>query len=281
MAKPRTASGYDQTYVAHVRATCLYVATKLGDMLDDVVVVGGLVPSLIVDQHAASERHVGTADLDIGLALAVFNDRRYQVLTERLRQARFEPDKNDRGNLTRQRWKIDGPPTVTIDFLIAPTEAGDVGGKIKSIEDDFAAIVAPGLRLAFRDRRKVTLHGTTIRGESARREVSVCGAGAFVAMKALAFRSRGENKDAYDLVYLLRNHAGGIEHVAAKLLAMVDDAEVTTALAHLDEDFDSIDSVGPRRAVEFLHDGHDDEGAADAWGLVRALLDQMDRLRWG
>lgn len=34
--KPRTAAGYDQTHVAHVRATCLYVATKLGDLMDDV-----------------------------------------------------------------------------------------------------------------------------------------------------------------------------------------------------------------------------------------------------
>jgi hypothetical protein len=30
--------------VAEVRATCLYVATKLGDLMDELVVVGGLVP---------------------------------------------------------------------------------------------------------------------------------------------------------------------------------------------------------------------------------------------
>ncbi len=29
--KPRTAAGYKPAQVAHVRATCLYVATKLGD----------------------------------------------------------------------------------------------------------------------------------------------------------------------------------------------------------------------------------------------------------
>jgi len=30
--------------------TCLYVTTKLGDLLDDLVVVGGLVPSLIIPE---------------------------------------------------------------------------------------------------------------------------------------------------------------------------------------------------------------------------------------
>ncbi|MEN8151655.1 MAG: hypothetical protein ABFS86_17700 [Planctomycetota bacterium] len=47
--KPATAEGYPGEQVALVRSTCLYVATKLGDLIDDLVVVGGLVPSLLVD----------------------------------------------------------------------------------------------------------------------------------------------------------------------------------------------------------------------------------------
>jgi len=33
---------------------CLYVATKLGDMMDDLLIIGGLVPSLICSSAAAS-----------------------------------------------------------------------------------------------------------------------------------------------------------------------------------------------------------------------------------
>jgi hypothetical protein len=65
MNKPPTAAGYSPGFTAKVRATCLYVATKLGDLIDDTVVVGGLVPSLIIDVPA--DAHVGTTDLDIGL----------------------------------------------------------------------------------------------------------------------------------------------------------------------------------------------------------------------
>ncbi len=39
--KPRRASEYRSDQVALVRSTCLYVATKLGDLMEDVVVVGG------------------------------------------------------------------------------------------------------------------------------------------------------------------------------------------------------------------------------------------------
>jgi hypothetical protein len=46
--KPSFASEYLREQVELVRQTCLYVATKLGDLLDELVVVGGLVPSLLI-----------------------------------------------------------------------------------------------------------------------------------------------------------------------------------------------------------------------------------------
>ena len=49
--KPTTAAGYGRQQTELVRATCLYAATKLGDIMDEMVVVGGLVPSLLVKQE--------------------------------------------------------------------------------------------------------------------------------------------------------------------------------------------------------------------------------------
>lgn len=278
MAKPRTAAGYAGKEVDHVRATCLYVATKLGDLLDELVIVGGLVPSLLIDQGTRIEKHVGTLDLDVGMTVAIFDGRRYQVLTERLRQAGFAPDTNEKGNPTRQRWQIDGPPKVTLDFLIPPSREGDRGGQLRDIEEDFAAIIAPGLHLAFVDRVRIVLDGTTIRGEQARREVWVCGPAAFVVMKAFALRLRGENKDAYDLAYVVRNYGDGLDDVVARFEDLRADAAAIEALIHLGSDFETVESVGPRRVAEFLFDRRDAAAQADAWGAVRDLV---DRLRGG
>jgi hypothetical protein len=145
MPKPRTAAGYDRAHVTKVRETCLYLATKLGDILDELVIVGGLVPSLIIDQTSdAIEKHVGTLDLDVGMQVAILDNHRYEALTKRLRAAGFGPDTNDKGSPTRQRWKIEGPPKVTVDFLIPASREGDRGGGLRDIEADFAAIIAPG-----------------------------------------------------------------------------------------------------------------------------------------
>lgn len=275
--KPTTAAGYTSEHVALVRATCLYVATKLGDLMDDLVVVGGLAPSLLVAQDGPVEAHVGTMDLDVGLTVALLDEGRYQALTERLRRAGFSQDENEDGNPTRQRWKITGTAKVTVDFLIQPTRPEDRGGRLRDIEADFAAIIAPGLHLAFQDRARITLSGPTILGEEATRDVWVCGAGAFVVLKALAFDLRGENKDAYDLFYVVRNFGAGVADVAACLVPLLDDAAAAEAVSILRRDFLAHNGVGPRRVAEFLSGAADDAVQADVVGFVTSLLQALGR----
>lgn len=275
--KPKRASEYKSEQVELVRATCLYVATKLGDMMDDLVIVGGLVPSLIVDQTRLPQdvdAHVGTMDLDVGLQLALLDEGRYRKLTERLRDAGFMMDQNDDGNPTRQRWTITNSGTVTVDFLIPPSREADRPGKLRDIEPDFAAVIAPGLRSAFRDRQRVTIQGRTLFGEKAERDVWVCGAGAYVVLKALAFDSRGENKDAYDLFYIVRNYGAGVDEVVAKLKPLLDDEEARRALDIIRRDFTDPESVGPMRVAEFVTGGSDDSIQADVVGFVNTLLEQ-------
>ena len=277
--KPGRASEYSSEQAELVRATCLYVATKLGDLMDELVVVGGLVPSLLIDPTGLPEgtqAHVGTMDLDVGLTLALLEEGRYRTLTERLRNAGFTQDETDEGLPTRQRWRISARTgTVTVDFLIPPSRETDQGGKLRDIERDFAAIISPGLRLAFEDRRRVRIDGKTIFGENASREVWVCGPGAFVVLKALAFRGRGENKDAYDLYYLVRNYGGGVEDVVASLLPLLEDAEARQAIEVLRNDFLDHDGTGPRRVATFLVGRSDDEIQADVIGFIKRLLDQL------
>jgi len=277
--KPKRASEYKSEQVELVRATCLYVATKLGDLMDDLVIIGGLVPSLIVEQTtlpAGADAHVGTMDLDVGLQLALLDEGRYRKLTERLRDAGFAMDENDDGNPTRQRWTITGAGTVTVDFLIPPSREGDRGGRLRDIEPDFAAIIAPGLLCAFRDQQIVTLEGRTLFDEKANRDVRVCGAGAYVVLKALAFDNRGENKDAYDLFYVIRNYGSGVGDVVTKLAPLLDSPEAPKAVEILRRDFTDPESVGPRRVAEFVTGGLDDDLQADVTGFVGQLLSALD-----
>jgi hypothetical protein len=275
--KPLFASEYSRKQAGLVSQTCLYVATKLGDLLNELVVVGGLVPSLLIPEESVprgEDMHVGTMDLDLGLSLALLDAERYEELTARLRRAGFEPDVNEVGNPTFQRWKIEasGHPKVTVDFVIPPSRDEDQGGKIRHIEKDFAAVITPGLQLAFKDRQKRSLRGTTILGEKASREIWVCGPGAFVVLKALAFGTRGENKDAYDLYYVIRNYGSSVDDVFECILPLLHEQDTQKALQILRRDFSDPDGVGPHRVAEFMYRAPNDAMQADVAGFVRELL---------
>ena len=232
-----------------MRQTCLYVATKLGDLLDDLVVVGGLVPSLLIPDDslpAGEDVHIGTLDLDLGLSLGLLDKKRYEDLSLRLYRADFKPDENEEGNPTSQRWKITPAADlkVTLDFLIPPSLAADKGGDLRHIQKDLAAVITPGLHLAFQDKQKVSLKGVTLLGEKANRDIWVCGPGAFVVLKALALDQRGESKDAYDLYFVIRNYGMGVDDVYRCLSPLLKEAETKKALGILNRDFSQPDGVG-------------------------------------
>lgn len=99
----------------------------------------------------------------------------------------------------------------------------------------------------------------------------MCGPGAFVVLKALAFSLRGENKDAYDLFDLLQHFGSGVADVASPLRNLRDAESTGRALAILRRDFWEQDGVGPVAVAQFLFQRPDDEIQADVVGLVRDL----------
>jgi predicted nucleotidyltransferase len=93
--------------------------------------------------------------------------------------------------------------------------------------------------------------------------------------KALAFHSRGENKDAYDLAYVLQSYEGRADAVGKRLAQVRASEEAAQALEELERDFTSVDSVGPVRVSEFLYGARNDVAEAEARGSVRDLIDEL------
>lgn len=268
---------------AAVQAACLTVATSLGSLMDNLCIVGGYVPVLLIDRHAgpdseSDDSHPGTQDLDLALDIALLEESQYTEISERLRREGFVQDTNLRGNPTPQRW-VYAPLKVTVDFLMAPAPGADSKVRVHKLERDFGAVVTPGVDLAFSERVWLEIDGHTLRGEVAARRIPVCGPGAFVVLKALAFHDRSEPKDAFDLVYVLRHWPQGVMDIADRLRAHISQSPsvVKTALAQLQADFASIDHIGPLRAAQFalapgvdIHEVPDE--VADAFGFVDDLL---------
>ena len=277
--KPRLAAGYRPEETTRVRAACLTLATTLGDLLDEIVVVGGLAPVLWGEARKLQPdalAPVGTVDVDVGIAVSLLEQERYREIAERLLRSGFVPDTNEEGNPTPQRW-IFGTGGPTVDFLIEPTSATEVPGRIKHLDEahKFGALLAVGIDLALLLHTEIRLEQATLEGELASRVIRVCDAGPFVVLKALAFRGRGERKDAYDIFYTLRNYGSGPEEVADQLRPHRGRSEVVNALGFLREDFATTRHLGPMRVAAFLGEEPGDDIRADAVGFVQRFLSRL------
>lgn len=270
--KPRLAAEYASQDLEMVRALSLTVARVLGSFLEEITVIGGLVPNLLVPQEglAPETRHVGTTDLDVILQIAILEQGRYKEVSDLLRRSGFEAAKKEAtGAIRRQSWVAPGTDGKgIIEFLVPPVDESSRGGKLQNLENDFAAIVLPGGQLAFRDRLSVAITGKDLRGASASRSIWVCGPAAFLILKAFAHERREEPKDAYDIWYLLRYYPGGDKAIVKCFELLGDDRDVKAGLGILEVAFENLDATGPRDVAIFLGSPDDDALRQDVSALV-------------
>ena len=269
-----TASEYSPDDLLRVKQTCLYVFSQLpSQLVDNVTVIGGLVPSLLIKPPPTPEdQHLGTADLDIGLAIGLHGGRQYEELTSLLRTLGFAPERSDGGRATGVRWKSDTEAgEVLLDILpVVPQEA-----------DLPSTVTIPGVELsarthfAFLDRERVEIAGECIIGEQRKVSLWVCGPGAYIVIKALTFAQRHLNKDAYDLFYVLRNYGAGVQDVFSHLAPLLKEPEARRALDILRMDFAGPFGTGVCAVPLFLFGRPDDDLQADVLGFTCGLLERF------
>ena len=122
------------------------------------------------------------------------------------------------------------------------------------------------------------MKGLTLFREKANREIWVCGPDAFVVLKALAFDLRGENKDAYDLYFMIRNYGSGVDDVCRCLSPLLKEVETKKALEILRRDFSEPDGVGPSRLALFQYGGPNADLQADVAGFTTELLEKCSNV---
>jgi hypothetical protein len=112
---------------------------------------------------------------------------------------------------------------------------------------------------------------------NATRNVNVCGPGAFIILKALAFESRSEEKDAYDLFHILKFYGKGPVDVAKRIRPILKNESTQKAIEILKNNFTEINMVGPRRVAYFLTGGVDENIQADVVGFIAEFLKLIAR----
>jgi hypothetical protein len=276
----RTRTDYDDDGTSRIHAALLSIAGILGeDLMQDVVLVGGLVPRLhFPTVPTGVAPHVGTRDIDLALQLSIFDEARYADIARHLKHAGLTPDTNIRDDgtetLTQARWKIgEGGTPVLIDFVMArPENEERKAGSVKHLGNDLGAYIMDALVMTATDHVSMKLDGQNLKGETTQQTIKVVGLATFVVLKALAIANRRKLKDVYDLCWVLE--AAGPKVIGAQFKAHSPSDHTTKALEILGTKFQSPTHEGPSWAVEFEQgpNAKDEARAQDIVGLVTQFI---------
>lgn len=201
----KQAGGYTREATERCERVLVTVLGNIGPWSDHIYLVGGLAPRYLIGElPEGAHTHVGTTDVDLVVGLSVTEDdvEAYKTLEKNLKDSGFEQGEPS------FRWKrdVDGT-TVVVEFLCETDQVPE--GKIlkpkQGLGSKLSAFNVSGAQLAARDHIEVDIEAERVdAGGRSKVRVRVANLLPYVVLKINAFQDRHESKDAYDLIFCLR-----------------------------------------------------------------------------
>lgn len=292
-SKPTSAGGYYPDVTEACERTLLTLLSAFGGLKTTLRLVGGLVPRYLTPETPPDvPAHAGTSDVDVVLNLQVIAEGDgYATLASQLKARGFVRLKKEGGNVSSWQWQrqvVTEHLSVVTEFLqdAGDNQAGQVmsidGERVSALSVQFAGIVHDWF-----EEREISAELLDNKG-LATDTIRFADVPAFVILKALALADRHENKDAADLVHVLR-YAGTIDEVSDQFVQRersgTHPGAVEAGLDALrrcfcdDEHGEGHTKVGAV-CYGWFHDAGDEDARIRAQryasGLVQALLDKIN-----
>ena len=262
---------YPTDAVAAAKSVLVELVHILGEYRDDMVIVGGWVPPLLMPD---SNGHVGSTDVDIVLNHLAEHDGVYARISESLTANKYIQD-DSQPFIWYKDVSLDGDSvTVEVDFLAGVYGGRSTRHRTQQVQD-LKPRKARGADLLIPDgtvERQV--EGRLPGGALDTVTVRVAGVAPYLVMKCAALESRIKEKDAYDIWFVLANYPGGSAAIVSEFIPFADHGLVQEAMLVLDSKFNSPTHFGPVSVAMFLELSGDDALIAqrDAYERVQSVL---------
>jgi hypothetical protein len=265
---------YGQLGVRAAHSVLLELVRMLGEYRNDIVVVGGWVPSFHFDH--AEEKHVGSTDVDIALNHKTIDNQAYQTIHDLLVGRGYVEGKQP--FIFFRTLRVDEVKVKVEVDLLGGEYAGTGKGHRTQTVQDIRIRKARGCELAFEQQDEKVVEGVLPNGGKDRASVRVAGIVPFIVMKAMALHDRIKEKDAWDIYYCLKYYPGGNERLAECFRPHLANRLVLEGLDKISEKFASVDDYGPTAVAGFeeLNDSEEREfKQRDGYERVRDLLTRL------
>ena len=213
----------------------------LGAFRDKIVIVGGSVPDLLYPNR----NHAGTLDVDLAVSPEALGGGAYKSILKRLTDAGYTHQIGP----TRFLKRVEGvEDPVKLDLICGEYQAE---GKVPAIQiDELQINTLRGLDLAFDVCREIEISGRMPDGALNKVRAKIVEPEAFILIKAFALDERKKPKDAYDIVFVLRNYQPNVEALAERVQSLLKNGLAEEGYGILKSKFETIESIGPTWAAE-------------------------------
>jgi len=266
---------YSADQVEAARSVLLELVHLLGEYRDDIVVVGGWVPQLILP--AGPVHHVGSIDVDLALNHRTLRDAGYATIQALLLRRGYEQDPRQPFIFHRTVVVNGNPIKVEVDLLAGEYEGTGRKHRTQPVHEGRAR-KARGCDLAFDLYIETEIEGELPQGGKDQARIRVSSVVAFLVMKGMALNDRLKEKDAWDICFTVTNYPGGLDVLAEEFRPHLGNRLVQEGMRKIAEKFASPDHMGPKFVADF-EDIQDQDARAirtrDAYERVNHLLSML------
>jgi hypothetical protein len=243
-------SQYGDKEVKACKAVLLELVHLLGEIKDEMVIIGGWVPTFLLPQ--SDDPHVGSLDIDVALDFSDIPDDTYQTILKAFLKRGYTQDKEQPFRFFR-KVKTEGAEPINVEVNLMAGEYGGTGKTHRTQKvQNVRARKARGCDLAFDGSITVTLEGELPGGGKDKVSFRVAGIVPFLVMKGMAMYERMKEKDAYDIFYCVEHYPGGVERLAKEFKHYIRNKLVVEGLEKIKSKFASVEHIGPKWAADFL-----------------------------
>jgi hypothetical protein len=271
-------SDYKEPEVRACLSVLLEIMTILGEFRENIIIVGGNVPPLLI--ASAKEKHPGTIDIDLALDFQYIKSDTYQTIIETLVARGYYQKEGDQPFRFYRDIGDEPKDRITVEInLLAGEYGGTAAPRRHQTVQDAQARKARGCDLVFGDAAKITLAGSLPGGGRNELTIKVAGIGPFLVMKGMALWGRMKEKDAYDIYYCCKNYPGGPKSLAKAIKPLLNNKLAREGLGKIKTKFSTVDGIGPSWVADFLEVSDLEERARiqrEAFELTNAIMEELD-----
>lgn len=243
-------SNYGEREVNACKSVLIEIIHLLGEIKDKIVIIGGWVPSFLLNQP--DNPHVGSFDIDIALNYSEIHDDTYQTILKAFLKRGYIQDREQPFRFFR-KVEIKGSESINVEVDLMAGEYGGTGKRHRTqIVQDVHARKARGCDLAFKSPVTIILEGKLPGGGKNKVSFKIAGIVPFLVMKGMAIYERMKEKDAYDIFYCIEYYPGGIQKLSEEFKPFLKNKLVIEGLEKIRSKFASIEYVGPKWVADFF-----------------------------